>query len=54
MQEFYFYDFEQPKKMIKYFPKFNLSNVVSNFNKVQKIKNSKKIRNENNLTLGGS
>jgi len=53
MYELYFYDFEQPKKMIKYFPKFNLLNVVANFNKIQKLKNFKKSKNENNLTLGG-
>ncbi|KAL4497232.1 hypothetical protein ABPG72_019552 [Tetrahymena utriculariae] len=51
-QQFYFFDFEQIKNMVKYFPKYNMQNVVNTQNKYFKLRmNSirKSIKKENNF-----
>ncbi|EWS73796.1 cyclic nucleotide-binding domain protein (macronuclear) [Tetrahymena thermophila SB210] len=51
-QQFYFFDFEKIKNMVKYFPKYNLQNVINIQNKYFKLRmNSirKSIKKENNV-----
>ncbi|KAL4453073.1 hypothetical protein ABPG74_015304 [Tetrahymena malaccensis] len=52
LQQFYFFDFEKVKNMVKYFPKYNMQNVVNIQNKYFKLRmNSirKSIKKDNNL-----